>query len=191
MERQLRTILQPIDFNMKRWHISFDKKAFSQYNNALTRRLRDVIKSMGLPVLNLSGHTMDHFVVNLSTYIVKTLLDDDYRSLMNDNVYTILDLPHDSVFYTHPKIEISSTSIDTFNQKIYSVTISENNVEVLLPDNPNKVYHKVFDNNLQTQLLNNLQNLTDQKLAEIIGLVYDAFVKKVDDEHNTLRNNSV
>jgi len=177
---------------MKRWFISLNKEGFSrQYQNALTRRLRDVIRILGLPVIAMSGYVMEHLTANLSYYIIKTLIDDDYKVLMNDNVYTILDIPHKSVFYETPKIEISNTFIENFNKKIYTVTTGENTVELLQPDNPDRVYHKVFDSNLQTQLIKNLQDITDQKLVEIVGSVYDAFITEEEAEKQILKNNRI
>jgi hypothetical protein len=191
MEKQLGTIIQTKIFSMDRWYVSLSKDTFSQYHLALDRRLRDVVRSMGLPVLNMSGFAMDHLIENMSYYIIKTLMDDDYKSSMNDNAYTILDLPNNSVFHQTPKIEISSTSIENFNKKIYTITNRENKVELLQPDNTDKGYHKVFDSNLQTQLIKNLEDITDEKLVEILGSVYNRFTKQEEDEKRLLQNNII
>jgi hypothetical protein len=50
-------------------------------------------------------------------------------------------------------------------------------------------YHKVFDSNLQTELINNFQDIPERKLAEIVGSVYNMFIEKEEAEKQLLKHN--
>jgi HSP90 family molecular chaperone len=64
-------------------------------------------------------------------------------------------------------------------------------IEVLNSTNENSSFHKIFDVNLEHKLIDNLHNISNNKLSEIIELSYNNYIKKEEDEEILLKKNNI
>ena len=191
LEKNISHFIVSKGFNLKHWHISLKRDVYSQYRHSLTTRIYLALKSKNIPVLTMGGWAQGHFTENLVYFLTKNLIDEDYRLAMIENKYTILDIPTNTLFYNSPEINISDNYIENFSKKIYTVKNNDNKIEVLNSTNENSSFHKIFDVNLEHKLIDNLHNISNNKLSEIIELSYNNYIKKGEDEEILLKKNNI
>jgi len=133
------------------------------------------MKEMNLDVFNKNGFYEEALSQNLAYYIVNMMIDEDFEG----NNFKLLNIPTNTIFYDSI-INIDSNKIKSFQNSITTIIDKDNQPELIDINTENRVYQKIFDKNLESKLINTINNIPNERIEFIIKELNNKF--KIDEE---------
>ena len=164
---------------------------YSFYANELSYSICEKLEKNISHFIVSKGFNLKHWHISLKRDVYS-----QYRHSLTTRIYLALKSKNipvltNTLFYNSPEINISNSYIENFSKKIYTVKNNDDKIEVLNSTNENSSFHKIFDVNLEHKLIDNLHNISNNKLSEIIELSYNNYIKKEKDEEILLKKNNI
>jgi hypothetical protein len=170
------SIIKPTKWSLKTWYITLDKDKFKELTNTLRHKLFVIMKEMNLDVFNKNGYYEENLSQNLAYYIVNIMIDEDFEG----NNFQILNIPTNTLFYDSININIDNDKIISFQNSITTIINKDNQPELIDINTDNRVYQKIFDKNLESKLINTINNIPNERIEFIIKELNNKF--KIDEE---------